>query len=161
MPELTQNKGPESEREIDREREREMSLTKTKVHTTGSPISTATTLTEILTASQIRRPSFRHPIFTNMEKKPTKGRTTQTEINTIHRPLQKSRLKLWWKVMMEYQIGDVRHNQLRESQIGWGLNAHLWYFFSYEVEDPIRLVLYKKENTFWLRSELKYSVLCT
>lgn len=83
------------EREIDREREREMSLTKTKVHTTGSPISTATTLTEILTASQIRRPSFRHPIFTNMEKKPTKGRTTQTEINTIHRPLQKSRLKLW------------------------------------------------------------------
>lgn len=29
----------------DRELEREMSLTKTKVHTTGSPISTATTLT--------------------------------------------------------------------------------------------------------------------
>lgn len=25
-----------------------------------------------------------------------------------------------------------------------GLNAHLWCFFSYEVEDPIRLVLYRK-----------------
>lgn len=74
------------QRDRQREIEREMSLTKTKVHTTGSPISTATNPTsyrqKLPTSSQIRRLSFRKPYLTTL--KTTNGYTK----HNIHRSQQ-------------------------------------------------------------------------
>lgn len=75
-----------------RERAREMSLTKTKVHTTGSPISAATTLTKKLTSSQIRWPSSR--VYQHGEKNPQTPHThTHTHRNSWNRPWTNRSLK--------------------------------------------------------------------